>query len=88
MTTVVASIGSTSQGRNQVTVKAGAQAATTLVALSDVDASSVGDGSILMFNSATSKFTTTNSIEPQTGGTITINGGNFQERLNGNDIKN
>ena len=77
MTTVVASIGSTSQGRNQVTVKAGAQAATTLVALSDVDASSVGDGSILMFNSATSKFTTTNSIEPQTGGTITINGGNF-----------
>jgi len=77
MTTVVASIGSTSQGRNQVTVKAGAQAATTLVALSDVDASSVGDGSILMFNSATSKFTTTNSIEPATGGTITINGGNF-----------
>ena len=77
MTTVVASIGSTSQGRNQVTVKAGAQAATTLVALSDVDASSVGDGSILMFNSATSKFTTTNSIEPTTGGTITINGGNF-----------
>lgn len=88
MTTVVASIGSTSQGRNQVTVKAGAQAATTLVALSDVDASSVGDGSILMFNSATSKFTTTNSIEPVSGGTITINGGNFQERLNGNDIKN
>jgi hypothetical protein len=77
MTTVVASIGSTSQGRNQVTVKAGAQAATTLVALSDVDASSVGDGSILMFNSATSKFTTTNSIEPVSGGTITINGGNF-----------
>ena len=77
MTTVVASIGSTSQGRNQVTVKAGAQAATTLVALSDVDASSVDDGSILMFNSATSKFTTTNSIEPVSGGTITINGGNF-----------
>ena len=55
----------------------GAQAATTLAALNDVDASSVADGSILMFNSATSKFTTTNSIEPTTGGTITINGGNF-----------
>ena len=63
--------------RGAVTVKAGAQAATTLAALNDVDATSVGDGSILMFNSATSKFTTTNSIEPQTGGTITINGGNF-----------
>ena len=63
--------------RGSVTVKAGAQAAVTLAALNDVDATSVGDGSILMFNSATSKFTTTNSIEPQTGGTITINGGNF-----------
>tara|TARA_B100000965_G_C19578056_1_gene752230 strand:- start:1331 stop:1561 length:231 start_codon:yes stop_codon:yes gene_type:complete len=74
---IVATIGSSSQGRNQVTVKAGAQAATTLVALSDVDASSVADGSILMFNSTTNKFTTTNSIEPASGGTITINGGNF-----------
>ena len=74
---IVATIGSTSQGRNQVTVKAGAQAATTLSALSDVDASSVADGSILMFNSTTNKFTTTNSIEPTSGGTITINGGNF-----------
>ena len=63
--------------RGAVTVKAGAQAATTIAGLNDVDASSVTDGSILMFNSATSKFTTTNSIEPQTGGTITINGGNF-----------
>ena len=63
--------------RGSVTVKAGAQAATTIAGLNDVDASSVTDGSILMFNSATSKFTTTNSIEPQTGGTITINGGNF-----------
>ena len=45
--------------------------------LGTLTASSVTDGSILMFNSATSKFTTTNSIEPQTGGTITINGGNF-----------
>ena len=63
--------------RGSVTVKAGAQAAVTLAALNDVDATSVGDGSILMFNSATSKFTTTNNIEPQTGGTITINGGNF-----------
>ena len=63
--------------RGSVTVKAGAQAAVTLAALNDVDASSVADGSILMFNSATSKFTTTNSIEPATGGTITINGGNF-----------
>jgi|TARA_R110001592_G_C13087754_1_gene743186 hypothetical protein len=75
--TIVASIGSNSQGRNQVTVKAGAQAATTLSALSDVDTSSVADGSILMFNSTTNKFTTTNSIEPTSGGTITINGGNF-----------
>ena len=75
--TIVASIGSNSQGRNQVTVKAGAQAATTLSALSDVDASSVSDGSILMFNSTTNKFTTTTSIEPASGGTITINGGNF-----------
>ena len=66
--------------RGSVTVKAGAQAATTIDGLNDVDASSVTDGSILMFNSATSKFTTTNNIEPQTGGTITINGGNFQER--------
>jgi len=74
---IVATIGSTSQGRNQVTVKAGAQAATTLSALSDVDASSVGDGSILMFNGSTNKFTTTTSIEPTTGGTITINGGSF-----------
>ena len=63
--------------RGSVTVKAGAQAAPTIAGLNDVDASSVTDGSILMFNSATSKFTTTNSIEPQTGGTITINGGNF-----------
>ena len=63
--------------RGSVTVKAGAQPATTIAGLNDVDASSVTDGSILMFNSATSKFTTTNSIEPQTGGTITINGGNF-----------
>ena len=77
---IVATIGSTSQGRNQVTVKAGAQAATTLVALSDVDATTVGDGSILMFNGSTNKFTTTTSIEPTTGGTITINGGSFQER--------
>ena len=75
--TIVASIGSNSQGRNQVTVKAGAQAATTLSALSDVDTSSVADGSILMFNSTTNKFTTTNNIEPASGGTITINGGNF-----------
>ena len=63
--------------RGSVTVKAGAQAATTLAALNDVDASSVADGSILMFNSATSKFTTTTSIEPATGGTIIINGGSF-----------
>ena len=86
--TIVATIGSTSQGRNKVTVKAGAQAATTLATLSDVDTSTVTDGSIIMFNSATNKFTTTTSIEPVSGGTITINGGSFQERLNGNDIKN
>ena len=63
--------------RGSVTVKAGAQAATTIAGLNDVDASSVTDGSILMFNSATSKFTTTTSIEPATGGTIIINGGSF-----------
>ena len=63
--------------RGSVTVKAGAQPATTIAGLNDVDASSVTDGSILMFNSATSKFTTTTSIEPATGGTIIINGGSF-----------
>ncbi len=63
--------------RGQVTVKAGAQAATTLAALSDVDASTAGDGSILMYNGSTNKFTTTTTIEPTTGGTITINGGSF-----------
>ena len=42
--------------RGSVTVKAGAQAAVTLAALNDVEASSVGDGSILMFNSSPSKF--------------------------------
>ena len=77
--TIVATIGSTSQGRNKVTVKAGA-GITTLATLTDVDTSTVTDGSVLMFNGATNKFTTTNTIEPTAGGTITINGGSFQEK--------
>tara|TARA_B100001996_G_C18612729_1_gene574416 strand:- start:501 stop:761 length:261 start_codon:yes stop_codon:yes gene_type:complete len=70
-------VGSTSQGRTNIVVKAGAEAATTIVNLTDVDATTVGDGSILMYNGTTNKFTTTTTIEPAAGGTITINGGNF-----------
>ena len=66
--------------RGSVTVKSGAATPSTLAGLTDVDATTVADGSIIMFNSATSKFTTTTSIEPATGGTIIINGGSFQER--------
>ena len=63
--------------RGSVTVKSGAATPSTLAGLTDVDATTVADGSIIMFNSATSKFTTTTSIEPATGGTIIINGGSF-----------
>ena len=66
--------------RGTVTVKSGAATPSTLAGLTDVDATTTTDGSILMFNGATNKFTTTTSIEPATGGTIIINGGSFQER--------
>jgi hypothetical protein len=62
--------------RGSVTVKSGA-GITTLAGLTDVNATTVSDGSVLMFNGTTNKFTTTNTIEPAAGGTIIINGGSF-----------
>ncbi len=44
--------------------------------LTDTDTDSVAEGSLLMYNSSTSKWTATNTLETATG-TLRINGGNF-----------
>ena len=44
--------------------------------LSDTDTDNVAEGSLLMYNGSTSKWTATNTLETSTG-TLKINGGNF-----------
>ncbi len=44
--------------------------------LSDSDVSAVAEGSLLMYDSASSKWKATNTLETSTG-TLRINGGNF-----------
>ena len=55
------------------TVKVGAS---MLQKLSDVDASVLSDGSMIIYDEPNKKFKTTTSIESNTG-TIIFNGGNF-----------
>jgi hypothetical protein len=55
------------------TVKVGAS---MLQNLSDVDASVLSDGSMIIYDEPNKKFKTTTSIESNTG-TIIFNGGNF-----------
>jgi len=44
--------------------------------LNDTDVSAVAEGSLLMYDSGTSKWKATNTLETSTG-TLRINGGNF-----------
>ena len=49
----------------------------TLGGLSDIDISGVQNGSVLVYNSSTSKFEATLELTPGTTQNLDINGGNF-----------
>ncbi len=49
----------------------------TLGGLTDVDISGVQNGSVLVYNSSTSKFEATLELTPGTTQNLDINGGNF-----------
>ena len=49
----------------------------TLGGLTDVDVSGVQNGSVLVYNSSTSKFEATLELTPGTTQNLDINGGNF-----------
>ncbi len=78
MATIRAKINSnTSSGPQQVSVSVpSATASQTFKALNDVNVSTLTDGALIQYDSATDKFTTRNELETTTG-TLTFNGGAF-----------
>jgi len=78
MAVIKASINSsTSAGPKTVSVTLpSAAAAQTLKNLSDVNVTSLEDGALIQYDSATDKFITKTTIETTTG-TLKFNGGNF-----------
>jgi phage baseplate assembly protein gpV len=66
-----------SSGPRQVSVTVpSASAAQTFKSLNDVNATSLEDGALIQYDSATDKFVTKTTIETNTG-TLRFNGGNF-----------
>ena len=67
----------TSSGPQQVTVQVpSASISQTFRQLNDVNVTSLSDGALIQYDSATDKFVTRNELETTTG-TLTFNGGNF-----------
>ena len=71
-----------------ITVRIGQQTATkvissasgsggTLGALDDVDVTSVANGSVIVYNTSTSKWEATNTLTPGTTKNLDVNGGSF-----------
>jgi hypothetical protein len=71
-----------------ITVRIGQQTATkvissaagsggTLAALGDVDTSGVSNGSVIVYNTVTSKWEATNTLTPGTTKNLDVNGGSF-----------
>lgn len=50
---------------------------TTIVGMYDVDTTNLGNGYILVYDSNTKKWTSTNILTPGEDQNLTINGGNF-----------
>jgi len=72
-----ANINKNNSGAQQVSVTLpSAAAAQTLKNLSDVNVTSLEDGALIQYDSATDKFITKTTIETTTG-TLKFNGGNF-----------
>jgi phage baseplate assembly protein gpV len=68
---------STSSGPQQVSVAVPSiSSSNTLRALTDVNATTLVDGALIQYDSATDKFVTKTTIETTTG-TLRFNGGNF-----------
>lgn len=66
-----------SSGPKQVSVTVpSAGASSTFKSLNDVNATSLEDGALIQYDSATDKFVTKTIIETNTG-TLRLNGGNF-----------
>ncbi len=66
-----------SSGPKQVSVTVpSAGASSTFKSLNDVNATSLEDGALIQYDSATDKFITKTTIETNTG-TLRLNGGNF-----------
>jgi len=66
-----------SSGPKQVSVTVpSAGASSTFKSLNDVNATSLEDGALIQYDSATDKFVTKTTIETNTG-TLRFNGGNF-----------
>ena len=67
----------TSSGPQQVTVQVpSASISQTFKQLNDVNVTSLSDGALIQYDSATDKFVTRNELETTTG-TLTFNGGSF-----------
>lgn len=67
----------TSSGPQQVTVQVpSASVSQTFKQLNDVNVTSLSDGALIQYDSATDKFVTRNELETTTG-TLTFNGGSF-----------
>ena len=49
----------------------------TLAALGDVDATAVSNGSVIVYNSTTSKWEATNTLSPGSTKNLDVNGGSF-----------
>lgn len=67
----------TSSGPQQVAVQVpSASVSQTFKQLNDVNVTSLSDGALIQYDSATDKFVTRNELETTTG-TLTFNGGSF-----------
>jgi len=74
---VTANINKNNSGAQKVSVTTPSlSTAGTLRSLTDVNATSLADGSLLQYDSATDKFITRTTLSTETG-TLKFNGGNF-----------
>ena len=72
-----ANINKNNSGAQQVSVTTPSiSTANSFRSLTDVNATSLTDGALIQYDSATDKFVTRNELQTTTG-TITFNGGNF-----------
>jgi len=66
----------TSSGPQQVAVQVPSSGSLTFKGLNDVNVTTLADGALIQYDSATDKFTTRNELETTTG-TLRFNGGQF-----------